>query len=655
MLVKSTVKLLVCLIFIFESGGYSLAQPSPLDIWTDAVLGRIRDQKTLNVQITKPTLAVNLHYATQIDTFPQVANDFVSIPLEQNGNEFIGRIAVGSQPPSGPPASPENILYFASVQDSSGFSISSKMYYKTAEMDFCTDFVPKIERWPKDNFPVPPLPTPNCTCENENTLFVPIVLSASGLNGSFFTSEMTLTNRDSRDATIEYTYTAAFGGGGGTASDTLPPGQQRILPDALAYLKSLGIPMPDSGNRGGTLSVRFSGISSSSQGGVTVRTTTQVAGGRAGLAYSGISNSAALTDSSYLCGLRQDALDRTNVAIQNAGTPAQGDVVLRLTVFSGESSSPVSQVLPDERLSSGGFKQFDQLLSSQGMSLTNGYVRIERVSGEAPYYAYAVINDRVNSDGSFVPPLSENALAGRSGLTVPVVVETSSYYSELALTNWSTVRKTLHFSYVADAIQATDNTANFSIDLDPGEQSIIPNLTQYLRDQKVNGIGPFGSSYLGPLFVTVENGDVNGIYISARSLTNGGGGRYGVSYAGVPYGTSAATSAWLYGLQQNGESRTNLGLVNTGEVDANADAFSIELFDGNTGLKVNTIEGITLNAKRGVQIGAILAQYAPGIKQGYAQVVRISGANPFIAYAVVNDGGQPGERTGDGAFISSSP
>jgi hypothetical protein len=52
MLVKSTVKLFVCFIFIFEWGSFALSQSSPLDIWTDAVLGRIRDQKTLNVQIT---------------------------------------------------------------------------------------------------------------------------------------------------------------------------------------------------------------------------------------------------------------------------------------------------------------------------------------------------------------------------------------------------------------------------------------------------------------------------------------------------------------------------------------------------------------------------------------------------------------------------
>lgn len=35
----------------------------------------------------------------------------------------------------------------------------------------------------------------------------------------------------------------------------------------------------------------------------------------------------------------------------------------------------------------------------------------------------------------------------------------------------------------------------------------------------------------------------------------------------------------------------------------------------------------------------------------YARVVLVSGTWPFLAYAVVNDGARPGERTGDGAFV----
>ena len=87
-----------------------------------------------------------------------------------------------------------------------------------------------------------------------SALFVPVILTASGLNNSYYTSELTLTNRGSGPATLRYTYTAAAGGGSGTASETLAPGRQKIVPDAVGYLKNLGIPIPDTGNRIGDAS-----------------------------------------------------------------------------------------------------------------------------------------------------------------------------------------------------------------------------------------------------------------------------------------------------------------------------------------------------------------------------------------------------------------
>ena len=113
-------------------------------------------------------------------------------------------------------------------------------------------------------------------------------------------------------------------------------------------------------------------------------------------------------------------------------------------------------------------------------------------------------------------------------------------------------------------------------------------------------------------------------------------------------------SAWIYGLQQNTENRSNLAVVNIGETDSSPDTLNVEIFDGDTGTKAVTIEGISLNARDWKQFGAILADYTYGVTQGYARVTKTGGNNRFITYGVVNDGGQPGQRTGDGAFISSS-
>jgi len=484
-----------------------------------------------------------------------------------------------------------------------------------------------------------------------STVFVPIVLSSSGANGSFFTSALTLTNRGFKDALIDFTYTSAFGEGTGKVSDVLLAGQQRVFTNAISYLKSLGLPIPDDGNRGGTLKIRFWGIGAFSDVAATVRTTTAVTGGRAGLSYPAVPLISTLTVPAYLFGLRQNATDRSNVAIQNVGTEEEGDVTVSLTVYSGESEVlPV--VLPDITVPPGGFRQLNGVLDVAGSGVGNGYVRVERVGGTAPYYAYGVINDQANSDGSFVAPVPETELRGHEGLTLPVLVEAGTFASELVLTNASGVTRTVRASFVADGVQTPDGSAVFTLQLAPGQQAIYPDFVQTLRGSGVSGIPPAGSPLAGALFVTVDGRDVSGLFVGARTSAPGGGGRYGLFYCGVPYGSAASSTAWLYGLQQNLETRSNLALVNTGETDNSTDVFQIDLFDGDTAARVATIEGIALGPRQWIQFQMILDQYAPGTRQGYARIVRRAGTNPFLAYAVLNDGGEPGARTGDGAYVA---
>ncbi len=485
----------------------------------------------------------------------------------------------------------------------------------------------------------------------EAVLFVPIVLDVQGVGTSHFTSELTLTNRSTHDASVRLTYTGAadLGGGGGTATIVLPAGRQRIESDAIAMLKSLGVPIPDSGSRGGTLTVGFGGVSSVSEAAATVRTTTPVTNGQAGLAYSGIQGWRTLTGPSYLCGLRENATDRSNVAFQNAGSPSEGSITLRVTVQSGDSSSSV--VLPDVVLSPGGFKQINSVLGANGMS--NGYVKVERIAGTAPYYAYGIINDASNSDGSFVPPQPETT-AAVTGLTLPVVIEASVYTSELVVTNWSTRQRSLTLSFVSDQVDRPDHTASATLALGPKAQTILPNVFQYFRDQGAQGIGPAGSGYVGALFVTASDGDAQGLFVGARTSSPGGGGRYGLFYPATPNGQGKTDVAWVCGLQQNATTRTNLAIVNTGEAGSGDDLFAIDIYEGATGRLVHTETGITIGAKRWWQQNAVLATWAPGVTDGYAAVRRVAGQNPFLAYAVVNDGGVPQKRSDDGAYLAAS-
>ena len=84
--------------------------------------------------------------------------------------------------------------------------------------------------------------------EEAESLFVPVILSAAGRKQSFFTSELTLTNRGDEEVELDYTYMPRREEEGGTASDVLPAGRQRIATDAMDYLRDLGVPIPRRGN-----------------------------------------------------------------------------------------------------------------------------------------------------------------------------------------------------------------------------------------------------------------------------------------------------------------------------------------------------------------------------------------------------------------------
>ena len=424
------------------------------------------------------------------------------------------------------------------------------------------------------------------------TQFVPVILSAGGKNDSFFTSELALANRGSDAATLNFTYTGRDGVGSGSATDMLVPHQQMIAPDAIDYLSGLGIPMPEIANRVGTLRV---GVSGSSEVSVVVRTTTPTAvpEGRAGLAYLGVPQDEGFHQQAvYLCGLRDNPGDRSNVALQNMGS--EGSITLRTTVFSGNPADPAGKMLEDMVLGPGEFHQFGEVLKNAGKAdpRFGGYVRVERVEGEAPFYAYGVINDNANSDGSFVFPVSAASLEGAMSQTLPALVEAEAFATELTLTNFSGQQKSLMFSVTHERIEAEDDTAGFGpVILPPGQQLIIPQALAHAR-QSLGLDVPMG--LVAPLVASPQAGDLSGVVIGARVVAPANAedpsqGQYGVFYTAAPRGRGFTSSAWVDGLQQNEENRSNLALINTGEVDGSASVFELDVYDGETGMLVRTV------------------------------------------------------------------
>lgn len=476
------------------------------------------------------------------------------------------------------------------------------------------------------------------------TLFVPVVLRTSGASGSFYTSEMTLTNRSASDATLHFAYTSAVGGGSGAGTATLGAGRQLVVPDAVAYLRARGVPIPAEGNQVGTLRVGFEGVPSASDVSVLVRTTTPVPPasptGAAGLAYAGVPAERLASAPVLLCGLRRDAADRSNVAVQNAGDAEAGTVGLRIALLSGVPPRGSVVATENVELGPGGFRQIEV---PQGFF---GWARVERTSGSAPWFAYAVVNDNFNSDGSFVLPVPAASVGNGAGLTLPVALESAVYRTEGILANLSDQDRRVRLDLYADPLGALP--ASLDVDLPARGQVSIPNLVDSMRKAGVT----IPSGVAGPVVVSSSTGATDGLFVGARTGNAGGGGRYTLSYAAVPFGSASETTAVVSGLQQTATSRSNLALVNTGEVDGSASTFRIEVFDGATGAKAGE-KTVTVAARRFFQENGILQNLSPGTSQAWVRVTKTSGRNPFIAYGVINDGAQPGQRSGDGAFVLS--
>jgi hypothetical protein len=488
-------------------------------------------------------------------------------------------------------------------------------------------------------------------------LLVPVVLSMDGQQGSFFTTELTLSNRSATAASLALTYTASSGGGSGSATASLAARRQTTVPDAISWLRSLGVPIPASGRFLGTLRIDVSGPQPGEVA-VTARTTTPVPEGRAGLAYPAVPETGLFDTAVTLTGLRSSATDRSNVAIVNGSTSK--DARLRVVVTSWSAAVAAGSFETDP-LGPGGFRQYtlEDLVSRAGLTLTdpNVTVRIEPLGSSAPFYAYGVVNDQGSSDGSFIFPVSDGSLYLNDALVLPVVVETASaapFTTEVVLTNTSSEERGLDLAWVTTFGSAPGATVRDSVTLAPFQQRIVPSFVDDLRKRGIAGVGGVGPTYAGALFVRPTGiGSLDGVIVSGRTSAAGSvKGRYGLFQTALPRRDAVTTPAWIYGLVQDGTNRSNLAFVNAAQA-GNAIRLRVELFRASDGVPVGTIEGTetTLAPGAWAQIDRVLERYAPGTTSAYARVTLVSGGSPFVAYSVVNDGGQPGQRSGDGAYV----
>ncbi len=142
-------------------------------------------------------------------------------------------------------------------------------------------------------------------------LLLPVILDAFGGNGTHYTTGLTLVSRGSSAVTVSLLYTAASGGGSGSTSLPLAPGEIRVVGDAIAFLRSQGLAIPaDATSKIGSLRATFVGALSASHVFLGGRTSTPGGGGTFGLFYPALALEETATAPVWVYGLRQDATMR---------------------------------------------------------------------------------------------------------------------------------------------------------------------------------------------------------------------------------------------------------------------------------------------------------------------------------------------------------
>ncbi len=237
---------------------------------------------------------------------------------------------------------------------------------------------------------------------------IPIVLDLPG--ATHYTSDLTLTNPTSSAVTVTLTYTASTvfsGAGSGTKTATLAARQQLVVPNAITYLRGLGLAIPSTGNQGGTLLV--------SGAPALARTSNPnpdaAVGGTFGLAYPAVGSSARAKGEAWVYGLRQDADARTNLAIADARAGNAAGVEYVVDVFDADTGATAPVLTKTVTLTGGQWTQFNTILVDAGIA--HGFARIRPSSGTSDFVAYGVVNDGPTagsrtSDGSYVPMVVVN-------------------------------------------------------------------------------------------------------------------------------------------------------------------------------------------------------------------------------------------------------
>jgi hypothetical protein len=343
------------------------------------------------------------------------------------------------------------------------------------------------------------------------------------------------------------------------------------------------------------------------------------------------------------------------VAIYNTGDVP---VTIKVTAYSGAGDGAATVVDPAVVLPPWGWQQYNRVLRGPGYA--TGWVVAERVSTAGAFGSYGVINDNVTNDGSFIPAVAADVPP--AFMNVPVLVETPTFRSELVLTNASASPAVFTMTFTESLAAGTGSSTRTALAPAP-IQITLPPMTVTIRSEAVDWLRGLGAtvgaknaaSYAGSLHITVSGASILETNAGSRSAAvSPAGGQYGFySPARLP-GDEAFDVGGIYGLSANANNRTNLAVMNRAATSAGG-SITVRAFayDGDAGGTASVgSRDFVLGAGQWMQMNDFLTTF--GIQNGYVRLQLVSGLAPWDAYAIINDGRSPGQRTGDSVFLPIS-
>ena len=245
-------------------------------------------------------------------------------------------------------------------------------------------------------------------------LVVPVVLDVYGAANPHYTTELTLVNDSTIATPADLVYQPApnFGSAPGVPVVTvaLAAHQQLTIPDIIQYLRAHGVNVPDpaaEGPQAGTLTVTFRSLTSFDPPRTVAlaRTSTPNAAGTGsyGFFYPAAARGGGARTSAVIPALTQDATTRSNLAVVNLGGGSETAITLSVQLYDATTGAAAGNPLT-VTLQPGDWFQWSRILDLAGATpgTTKAVAVVTRTAGDDTWLAYGVLNDAVNSDGSYI-------------------------------------------------------------------------------------------------------------------------------------------------------------------------------------------------------------------------------------------------------------